>query len=169
MANDIFKRLYGIRFSKSLLNFRTKWVICQLRPNSPKKMGIYQLCWIFLQNIGCSFSRKKEKCMIHWALSFWEDTPPFHVLRLGNGSHGSWISGVHYYLGPCTVPFTLSLINKWVLHEWVNRWLTSRFSDSAMNKISRNKNQPGTLFYTFLLSALALPTSRECSVTPTMI
>lgn len=40
--------------------------------------------------------------------------------------------------------------------------MPSRFSDNAMNNISRNKHRPRIVFYTFLLSVLALPTSREC-------
>ena len=47
--------------------------------------------------------------------------------------------------------------------------MTSRISDNAMNKISRNTHRARILFYTFLLSALALPTSRGCSVTSTVI
>lgn len=59
MANDTSKDCIGMRFSKSLLNFRTKWAICQSRPNSPKKMGIPQLCRILLTNVRLQFFKKK--------------------------------------------------------------------------------------------------------------
>lgn len=124
MASDIVKTLYGIRFSECLLNFRTKWLICQVRPNSPKKMGIYQLCWIFLQNIVCSFSRKKKEKMCD-SLSFFSCKKTAHPFKCW-----SWETfpkaakrQLWAFLGPWNRPLHChESINICWMNEWIDKW-----------------------------------------------
>lgn len=108
MANDIFKRWCGIRFSQSLLNFRTKRAVSE---------GLIHLKrWLYANDadFSCKIQaiRERKRCVILWAPSFWEGSHTFMGWR--------WASlCCPLFHGPCPVSRTSSFIDPCVLDKWV--------------------------------------------------